>query len=383
MPDAEKLAAVREALPALVAGIYLNTASVGPLPAEVAAAMDEYAARELRTGRGHPDDIEAGIERIAEARAGVAAILATDVEAVRLTHGAAEGIRLAIEALDWQPGDRLLTSSDETADVAAEVAAVAGRRHVAVDRVELPATGGADATATAFADALGPRTRLVVTSHVLPTTGARLPIEAIATAAHDHGASLVVDGSRAVGAIPVAVDEIGADGYAVAGETWLLGPEGTGALWLGGPLLERVGANESGFHKPSVVGFARSCGWLSMYVGLPWVVERGTSLAADAAARLAAIDGVTVLTPSDALATIVTFRIRSWPAGDALRELGSRVFAIAAAVPGLEAIRISVGFFTSEAELERFASAVELLAAHTPDTLPPKPRLTVIGQDER
>jgi len=41
LPDAEKLAAVREALPALGAGIYLNTGAVGPLPAETAAAMAE------------------------------------------------------------------------------------------------------------------------------------------------------------------------------------------------------------------------------------------------------------------------------------------------------------------------------------------------------
>ena len=38
MPDTEKLAAIREAIPALSAGIYLNTGSVGPLPAETAAA---------------------------------------------------------------------------------------------------------------------------------------------------------------------------------------------------------------------------------------------------------------------------------------------------------------------------------------------------------
>ena len=56
MPDPEKLAAVRAALPALAAGIYLNTGSVGPLPAETAAAMAEVEARERDVGRAHPDD---------------------------------------------------------------------------------------------------------------------------------------------------------------------------------------------------------------------------------------------------------------------------------------------------------------------------------------
>ena len=79
-----------------------------------------------------------------------------------------------------------------------------------------------------------------------------------------------------------------------------------------------------------------------------------------------------MLTPRDRMATLVTFRIAGWPADDAVRELGARVFAITRTVPPLDAIRISVGFFNTDDELERFAEAVELLAAHTPATLPPQ-----------
>src|SRR6185312_15528229 len=113
-------------------------------------------------------------------------------------------------------------------------------------------------------------------------------------------------------------------------------------------------------------------GWLSMYVGLDFVHRRGAAMAAAAAIRLAAIPGVSVLTPLDRMATLVTFRIDRWPAEAALDELGGRVFAIARTIPSLDAVRISVGFFTSEDELDRFEAAVELLARHTPDTLPPR-----------
>jgi L-cysteine/cystine lyase len=123
---------------------------------------------------------------------------------------------------------------------------------------------------------------------------------------------------------------------------------------------------------------ARSLGWMSMYVGLDYIHRRGMALAHAAARRLAAIDGVSVITPIDRMATLVTFRIAGWTAQKALDELGARVFAIARTVPGLEALRISVGFFNSEEELERFAGAVELLAAHTPETLPPRRLLTIL-----
>jgi L-cysteine/cystine lyase len=119
-----------------------------------------------------------------------------------------------------------------------------------------------------------------------------------------------------------------------------------------------------------------------MYVGLAWIHERGKVLARLAADRLASIPGVALLTPRDRMATIVTFRIAGWPAELALDELGARVFAMARLIEPLDAIRISVGFFNTEAEVERLAGAVELLAAHTPDSLPPRSRLPILGQVE-
>ena len=92
-----------------------------------------------------------------------------------------------------------------------------------------------------------------------------------------------------------------------------------------------------------------------MYVGLPWVPSGGGAGGARAD-RLAAIPGVELLTPRDQMATLVTFRIaRLAGRRRALDELGARTFAIARTIPPLDALRISVGFFNTEDELERFA----------------------------
>jgi selenocysteine lyase/cysteine desulfurase len=119
-----------------------------------------------------------------------------------------------------------------------------------------------------------------------------------------------------------------------------------------------------------------------MYIGLPWIHERGQAMARAALDRLARIDGVEVLTPPDRMATLVTFRIAGWTPDETLAELNGRIFAIARTIPDLGAIRISVGFFTTSEEIERVATTVELLAAHTPATLPQRPRLTIISQGE-
>ena len=101
-----------------------------------------------------------------------------------------------------------------------------------------------------------------------------------------------------------------------------------------------------------------------------------------AADRLAGIAGVEVLTPRETMATLVTFRIAGWTAEPALEELSRRTFTIARTIPPLDALRISVGFFTTAEEIERVATTVELLAAHTPASLPQRPRLTILGQGE-
>lgn len=406
-PDAERLTAVRAALPALDAGIYLNSGSVGPLPAETAAAMADAADRELRLGRGHPDQFLDFLERMGEARAAIAAVLVADVDEIALTHATTDGMNVATWAVDWKPGDRAVTTNHEHPAGFGPLLAVRDRFGVELAIADI-GDGGDDARTLAAIDAaITPGTRLVVVSHVLWSTGARLPIREIAEIAHALGALVVVDGAQAAGAIPVAVRDLGVDAYSVAGQKWLLGPEGSGAVWLSRELIASAAQAYSGgfsfekangpldsvlhrtarrfeasnWYHPAVIGLARSVGWLSMFVGLAWIHERGAAMARSTADALAAIPGVELITPRDRMATLVTFRIAGWPAENALAELGARSFVIARAIPPLDALRFSVGFFTSDEELRRVLATVELLASHTPETLPPRSRLTILGQD--
>jgi len=210
--------------------------------------------------------------------------------------------------------------------------------------------------------------------------------------AHSRGALIAVDGAQAVGAIPVSVEDLGADFYAVPGQKWLLGPDGTGALYCAPAVLDRPRLTFAGYGSfesldlaiegklhpdarrfrdcrlPPAFGsrFARSTAWLSMYVGLNWIHERTARLAGEATAMLAAVPGVELITPRDHMAGLVTFRIAGWTPGPALRELSQRTLVIARTIPPLDAIRISVGFFNTDHELRRFRDGVALVAAHTP-----------------
>ena len=89
---------------------------------------------------------------------------------------------------------------------------------------------------------------------------------------------------------------------------------------------------------------------------------------------------MTLLTPRDRMAGLVTFQIGGWEPEPAMEELAARTFCIIRTLPLVNALRISVGFWTSEDELDRFVDGVRLLAAHAPESLPPRRTLTIVGQ---
>jgi len=407
MPDLQKVEAVRELLPATRAGIYLNAGSCGPIPAESQRAMDEQAARELATGRALAEQFHEALERFAEARAAVAAVMVADPADVALTHSTTDGLNLVTSSLPWRPGDRVLTTNHEHPGLLGPLVALRDRVGIEVERVDVGDGGDADRVVEAFTGALARPAKAIFVSHVLWTTGAVLPVARLAAVAREAGAMSVVDGAQAAGAIPVALETLGVDAYALPAQKWLLGPEGMGALWVRRGFADAIvpetagylsyaafdfdrptlhpGARRfeaTGFHRPSVIGFARSLGWLSMYVGLTWALERAGRLAAGAADRLASIPGVTLVTPRPTASTLVSFRISGWTAAQVLAELAPRTFAIIRDLPPIDAVRLSVGFWNTEAELDRIAEVVELLAGHTPDSLTPR-RLAVLGSDDR
>ena len=404
LPDDEKTPALREALPSTAAGIYLNTGTAGPLPRETAHAMADAEAWELRTGRADVDYYRDSLDRKAEARASVAAVLGTDPSHIALTHAATDGMNIATWAVDWRPGDRVVTTNLEHPGGLGALWVLRERLGVDLAIADIGAGRDAAVALAAMDRAIVPGTRLVSLSHVTWATGARLPIREIAELAHSRGALVAVDGAQATGAIPIHVEELGADFYAVPGQKWLLGPEGIGALFCGSSVLDRplitfagyasfesmdLAANgklwpdarrfeRSGLHLPSVIGFARSTAWISMFVGLPWAHERIAQLAGAAAEMLAEIPGVEVLTPRENMAGLVTFKIAGWKSTAALKELSQRTLCIARPIPPLDAIRISVGFFNTGAELRRFRDGVALVAGNTPATIPRRPKIEVL-----
>ena len=209
-------------LPSLAGVSFLNAGTCGPMPQAALEAMRaeaEFQVGNPRISRKLFDRVMEGRER---ARAAAARSVGARTEDVALTNSTSQGVATVVGAIDWQAGDRVVTTTDEHPGITAPLATAAARYGVEV--IEVPPAE----VVPAVVDGI----RLVALSHVLWTTGVELDLPAIAQAAHKVGARLLVDGAQSAGNITVDVTRSGADYYAFSGQKWLLGPMGSGALWV-------------------------------------------------------------------------------------------------------------------------------------------------------
>jgi cysteine desulfurase/selenocysteine lyase len=128
------------------------------------------------------------------------------------------------------------------------------------------------------------RTRMVAVVHVSNSLGTINPIAAIVEKAHARGIPVLVDGAQAVAHMPVDVQALGCDFYAMSGHK-LFGPTGIGVLWGRLPLLEKMPPYQGGGDMISAVSFKKTT-----YNVVPNKFEAGTPNIAGSVGLGAAID---------------------------------------------------------------------------------------------
>ena len=213
----------REAFPVLAEKAYLNTGFYGPLPRRALEAMTAAAADEVTHGRVRPS-YEVGVyDRRAAVRDRLARLLSTSPLDIALTRSTIEGTNMVVRAMGLGPGDEVLAGDEE------HHAFRTALRMSGAEVREVPISGEADAVILErLRAAIGPETRLIALPHVIWSTGQTLPVAEIA----GLGVPLLLDGAQSIGAIPVEADALGCDFLVFAGQKWLLGPEGTGGLYV-------------------------------------------------------------------------------------------------------------------------------------------------------
>jgi L-cysteine/cystine lyase len=345
----------RAQFPVLERYAYLNAGTNGPLPRAAVEAVSARLERDLAEGRSGRRYIDSLLELRERIRAEVAAVLGTTPELVALADSTTRGCQIVLAGLGLGADDEIVTTDQEHFGLVGPLR-TSGARVVLTEADE-----------EAVLAAVTPRTRLIAVSHVLWTTGRRFDL---ARLRRPDGPLLLVDGAQSAGAIPV--DLVGADFYTVSAQKWLCSPEPAGALYVRDPerlhvaltgMLSTESHEIDGSFVPKAGARRFDSGWLggptcagfeaALAVHPEWRYEAAAAAAArchDLLERL-----VDVVTPPGA-STLVSFR----PPGDptelvaALTERG----VIVREMPGLDLVRVSCGWWTSEDDLRRLADGL-------------------------
>jgi selenocysteine lyase/cysteine desulfurase len=221
--------------------VHLQTGTLGLMPKPVFEAT-VAATRELELnpliGAYGP-----GKAKLDGVRKQAAELLGGSFGEIILTGSTTSGMNMVAEGLRLSAGDRVITTDQEHHGGFLCWEWLKRRHGVELDVIAVP-PGETDPQkiVDAFAVALTPKTRVISFSHILYSTGVRMPAAELCELARNHGSIAVIDGAQAVGAIPVDVKALGCHAYATTGHKWLNGPKGTGLLFISDELGEAVDA---------------------------------------------------------------------------------------------------------------------------------------------
>ena len=226
--------------------IYLdNAATSWPKPESVYTAIDRYL-RENGAPAGRSGYAEAGeASRVVEtARRDLARLLGVhQPEHLIFTSNGTDALNLAIHGF-LRGGDHVVTTVVEHNSTLRPLRALEDQKMISVTRVPCDALGVVDPDE--IRRAMTDKTRLVALSRASNVTGAIQPIEAIRVVVHNHGAKLLVDEAQSIGHLPPDLDGSGVDMVAAAGHKGLLGPLGTGILYLRAGMDAEVACQRQG-----------------------------------------------------------------------------------------------------------------------------------------
>lgn len=389
--EPETVAAFRAEIPALTTSCYLNTGTLGPSPRPVTERLIQLYREWQEAGPGNPDVYHRAAEAATAAKEDIAAFFGVSGRDLALTGNGTDGINLVANGIQWRAGDEVIISDQEHPAGLLIWLHLRQTKGIRIRIARLSPESG-PRNVEEVESLITPRTRLVAMSHVSCMTGLRVPARDITDAAHARKVPVLFDGAQAAGQFEIDLREIGCDYYATNGHKWLLGPAGTGALYvspdaLGELVPDRVGAGsaetwdyaaEGALHfragggrfefgtrlYPLYPAWAEALAFIGR-AGLGAIRERGFALAGRLRRGLAAAPGVELIGPTgdqELMTALVSCRVKGLSGQELYEGLSGRFGVVSRPVAELGATRFATAFFNTEEEIDTAIRATEVLA---------------------
>src|SRR5687768_4692074 len=227
------------AFPALRKWGFFNHAGVAPLPRVAADALKRYA-----------DEAAAGAylgttwyPTVEQFRGVAAKLINADKDEIAFVKNTSEGISIVAKGLEWQWGDRIVTTAVEyPANIYPwmEVARSHGAKLITIPEETGPGGVRHVPVEKILKEAADPRTRIVSLSHVEYGSGQRHDLAVIGAFCRANKKLFNVDAIQSIGVLPVDVKGMNIDYLSADGHKWMLGPEGAGLFYCRRDLIDRT-----------------------------------------------------------------------------------------------------------------------------------------------
>ena len=397
--DVEKIRAEFPILSRQVNGkplVYLDNGASAQKPQVVIDAVTQaYSMEYANVHRGLHYLSNLATDKYEAVRGTVARFLnAASEEEIVFTTGTTEGINLisyAWAAPRFEPGDEIVLSIMEHHANIVPWHFLRERQGVVLKWVECDATGDLDPQAVI--DAMGPRTKLVAVTQMSNVLGTVVDVASICHAARARGIASLVDGSQSAVHMPVDVQAMGCDFFAITGHK-LYGPSGSGAIFIrrdrmeemrpflgGGDMIREVGRDNVTYNDPPMkfeagtpgivqqIGLGVALRYL-MDIGMDQIAAHELRLRDYARDRLSGLNWLNVQGNSDSKGAIFSFTLEGAAhAHDISTILDKRGIAVRAgthcAMPLMDHMgvgatcRASFAMYNTEAEVDALVNALE------------------------
>jgi selenocysteine lyase/cysteine desulfurase len=173
------------------------------------------------------------VENKKRVTAKLAALMGCSAEEVAITRNTTESLDIVIAGKHWEQGDETIMAEQDYGSII-EMLKHVGKRYGVVNKmISIPNHPSSDEEIVAlYENAITPKTKLILVSHIVNITGQILPIRKICDMAHAKGVEVCVDGAHAVAHFQFKIPDLNCDYYGASLHKWLSTPLGAGLLYV-------------------------------------------------------------------------------------------------------------------------------------------------------
>jgi selenocysteine lyase/cysteine desulfurase len=301
-----------------------------------------------------------------------------------ITRNTTESLDMIISGFRWQTGDEALFSHQDYGSMKSMFEQMENRYGIKTNRITIPNhPKNDDEIVNLYANAITPKTKLMMVPHIINITGQILPLKKIIDMAHRKGVQVMVDGAHALAHFQFKLSDFDCDYYGCSLHKWLSAPLGAGILYVKTEHIPNIWPllnEDNKAIQPTNISYLNHTGTLPSYtdltisdaidhylkIGAARKEHRLRYLQTYWTSKVRDIKGITLNTPQEAerncaIANVQVDRLTPNELADQLLQK-YKIYTVAINTETVKGCRVTPNVFTTLAELDSLVKALKELA---------------------